>query len=85
MVLPQKSRMATSSQSEDCEIRDIVGVMTMDRRQSGHQNLAKSLFLICSPMMSCSQLIALIQLLESKHAFEAIEEVPEDDDETHPQ
>ena len=49
--------------------------------------LSKNLFSIFSPMMFFSQLIGLmarnLEILENSTLFEALEDIPEDDDDTH--
>ena len=63
------------------QYQHIVGVMTTTRC-----SLNIKLVVICSPMMPFSQLITLMVKTgdsRTQHACEAIEEVPEDDDETH--
>ena len=49
--------------------------------------LSKNLFSIFSPMMFFSQLIAImarnLEIFENSTLFEALEDIPEDDDETH--
>ena len=66
--------------------QDIVGAMTMTGGSLNIKLVEKSL-LVCSPTMSSSQLIALMaRTLENprmQHAFEAVEEIPEDDDDTY--